>query len=192
MSLIQELQPRHVLSTNLPGRAKVYRELRQHPNLEAIASGTCWDLSEDASLEVLFPPADYLDQASADDECLVLRLTWYDWRLLLLSDSGFKTEKWLLDHVEDLRADVLVKSQHSSDYSGLGEFILKVDPAAIVATNDQFPSNEALAESWRTFLTRQDVALFDQASTGAVLIQIEAEELQLQGFLNGQVLKLRR
>jgi len=191
--LIADLQPDSLYTTRLPARSVVHAEIRNLPATpsEFLARGDHLALPDGAHLEVLFPPPDYADQASADDECLVLHLTWQGWRILLMSDSGFKTEKWLLEHAADqLKADVMIKSQHGSDYSALGEFLLAVKPQVIVTTHDTFPPNEAIRDSWRDFLELQDIELFDQQETGAVTIRLRPEAISLHGFVNQQKLEI--
>lgn len=184
--LTDDYSPQRILTSHLPARSQVYRELQSKAlPTQPVTAGTTFSLADEVQLEVLFPPVDYPNQASADDECLVLRVTWSDWRILFMADSGFQTEKWLLEHSQDLSADVLVKSQHGSDYSGLGEFLLAVEPQVIIATNATFPAHESIDKSWRKWVEEREIHLMDQSESGAIRIDIQEERLVLDGFLTG-------
>ena len=74
-------------------------------------------LGSAATLRVLYPPAG-LKRSSAGDMALVLQLQAGQTRALLMSASGFATEQWLLENEPDLRADILIKGQHTRDLSG--------------------------------------------------------------------------
>jgi len=195
-AFVEDFRPRQLVGSHLPGRSRAYRTLDDFAlpkeRLHLAKAGDRFDLGDGASLEVLFPPADFPDQGRADDECLVTRLHWRGWRVIFLSDSGFQTEKWLLENGPDLRADVLVKSQHGSDFSGLSEFIRAVRPRAVIATNAPFPEMEHITDAFRQDLAKREIALFDQSETGAVLMDVEDGKLTLRGFVGNQRLALSR
>ena len=122
---------------------------------------------------------------------MVAQIDHLGWRILLMSDAGFATEKWLLEHCRYLDSDVLVKGRHQSDYSGLPEFLSAVSPRAIISTNATFPEGEAIPDGWRSTVDATDAALFDQARTGAVEISITEDDLVLSGYANGLMKRLR-
>ena len=49
-----------------------------------------------------------------------------------MSDSGFATEHWLLEHHTDLQSDMLVEGSQSSDLAGTEEFLAAVQPKVII------------------------------------------------------------
>lgn len=193
-NLIKDFRPAQLIQNQFPSTSKAYKALEQFKNREDMATlqlsaGARIKLGEEAAISVLFPPPDWPDQSAGDDECLVLLVEWRGWKILNMSDSGFRAEKWLLDNLdsENLRADVLIKSQHASDFSGLAEFIRAVAPKAVIATNDTFPANEAISDHWRKWLADSvGIPLFDQAECGAVTFSEEDGELVLRGFVNEQ------
>lgn len=150
-------------------------------------------IAPDASLEILFPPGP-LHWGQTDDRCLVVRLECRGWRILFTSDAGFLTEEWLLESGVDLRADVLVKGRHASDFSGLGEFINAVAPQAVVFSNNHFPAVERVSPAWLELLSRKQLTAFDQELAGAVEIEMPADgsSMTLTGFVNGQTKTLTR
>ena len=193
--LIAEFRPHQVVTSQLPSMSQAYRNLEavkasQDISSIQIASGTGIQLGGQAEIDVLYPPSHHPDLSMSDDECLVLRMEWAGFRILLMSDSGFVTEKWLLANVPDLSADVLVKSHHVSDFSGLEEFVAAVAPQAIISTNDRFPVNQAILPKWREWIEKREIDLLDQAETGAVTIEVRDGRLVLRGFVNGQELRL--
>ncbi|MEM7012885.1 MAG: ComEC/Rec2 family competence protein, partial [Verrucomicrobiota bacterium] len=199
-SLVHDFRPLQLVQTQMRSTSKALKELeayKQQNDVSALqlTAGAKIELGDEATLEVIFPPPNYPDQSAGDDECLICLVEWRGFRFLNMGDSGFRTEKWLLANAppESLRADVLIKSQHSADFSGLSEFILAVAPKAVIATNDSFPANEAISNAWRELLkTKLNISLFDQAESGAVLIDVHEDQLKLEGFVNGQTIEIKR
>lgn len=194
-ALIEEYAPYQLVTSQLPSMSQAYRNLekvkaRQDISSIQIAGGTGIQISDEAKIDVLYPPSQYTDLSVADDECLILMIHWGGFRILSMSDSGFITEKWLLEHVPDLEADIIIKSHHVADFSGLEEFLIAVDPSAVISTNDGFPENQSISPSWRAMLKRRSIALFDQRETGAVLLNQDGDELVLKGYVNNQELRL--
>lgn len=151
-----------------------------------LSTGRVLALDERTRLEVLFPPASW-KASVADDQALVLRLECRGWRVLMMSDAGFVTEKALLASGLDLRADVLVKGRHGSDFSGLPEFVNAVKPAALIYTNCRFPEGERAPDSWRDRMAAKGIMIFDQAKTGGVTVSIDDRGIRVRGFLGGPV-----
>lgn len=143
------------------------------------------DLDDRTTVKVLFPPASWV-ASNGDDRSLVLLLECRGWRVLMMSDAGFLTEKALLGSGMDLRADVLVKGRHGSDFSGLPEFINAVHPGALVYTNNRFPENERVPDSWRDRMAAKGIAMFDQALTGGVTLRMDDAGISVRSFLGGQ------
>ena len=86
----------------------------------------------------------------------------------------------------------MIKGQHGSDLSGLEEFLLAVDPQAIIASNRSFPATEQITPAWRNMLRKQGVVLFDQQQSGCVEILAGPDSIKLKGYLNDQLLTLSK
>lgn len=141
--------------------------------------------SGEGTITVLFPPKGEIAWRT-DDRCLVLLLEWKNWRILFKSDAGFITEKYLLEHHrEELRADLLVTGRHNSDYSLLEEFVLAVDPRAVIATDAPYPPEQKFPFEKKAMLERLEIPLFLSSETGAMRIRATEEELSLRGYLEG-------
>lgn len=165
--------------------AKVWRNADvKAPDADVLRAGQILELDSRTRLEVLHPPADW-NAGLADDRCLVLRLEYGGRRVLFMGDAGFPTEKALLESGADLRADVLVKGRHASDFSGLPEFLNAVNPAVIVYSNARYPREEAVPPEWVEMARGKGIALFDQSRTGGVTIRLEQSRLTVKGFVNG-------
>lgn len=144
------------------------------------ATGDLLKISDATSLRVLYPPRDSEPASLADDRCLVMLLQHHDWRILLTSDSGFLTEKWLMDHEpRAIQADVWIKGWHGSDASGLTEFLDRVAPRAIIATHHEFPERERIPNAWRDEVVARGIELFELSSIGAVILRIDRDRLDL-------------
>lgn len=157
---------------------------------ETVAAGNRWNLAAQTGIEVVFPPQDLPSQSRADDECLVLLISLGPWRILSMADSGFKTEKWILQHRPDLRADVLVMGRHGSDFCGLPEFLDGIAPRVVVANSAPFAVSETAKEATRTQLQKAGIAFFDQEKTGAVEIWRKQENLVLRSFVDGTTVEI--
>jgi competence protein ComEC len=180
----------HSDSTHSGAAAEVRRAFapRDEPHLHA---GETMMLEPGITLRCLFPPPGWNANA-ADDRCAVFMLDCRGLRVLLMNDAGFIIEKALLEGGEDLRADVLIKGWHGSDFSGLPEFINAVRPQTVIFSNADFPAAEAVPLEWKEMLVSKRIPFFDLARTGAVIIRREPDATAtVSGFVNGQTLPLK-
>ena len=150
-----------------------------HPGQE----GMRYPLGEGAELEVL-RVADRERGSRADDRCMVMRLHWRGWRVLITGDAGFDTEKELLERGLDLSSDLWIMGRHRADYSGILEFVQAVAPSVIIAEEDRYPLSERVPEWWVEAVTGAGVELWRQGETGAVMIAFRESELELRSFRN--------
>ena len=177
-AVIERFRPGAVLTGDFEGRSpaipRILASLSRTgvPHLK-LARGDRIPIDPHTELTVLYPPREEVPPSTADDRCLVLLLRHHDWRILYTADSGFLTEKWLLEHeTRGLKADLWIKGWRAGDLSGLAEFLDRVDPSALVATNHDFPSSEQVSERLRDQLEARGVALFDLTRDGAVELKL--------------------
>lgn len=143
--------------------------------------GDVYPLSAGATLTVLYPPP-LLERNSSDDRAMVCRIDAAGRRILLVSDAGFFTEEWLLKNEADLKADVLVKGWHSSDFSGTPDFLARVAPKAVVCSAPEFGAEQARLAKWVEPLAAQGISIFSQQHCGAVRIEVGKDgELRVEG-----------
>ncbi len=134
---------------------------------------------------MLFPPAGF-QAGTAADKSLVLRIQDGAARVLLMSDSAFTGEHWLLDNTHDLHASVVVIDGQSADLAGTSEFISAVHPVAAIRGEPSFFGPAGQDRRWAGGLYRQHVTPFLQSDTGAVTIDLTQSSVTVSGFINGQ------
>lgn len=145
-------------------------------------------LGRDAYWEILYPPEDpEFPPSAADDRALVLRLCGFSWKVLFMSDAGFATERWLLDHGIDIEADVLIKGHHGNDFSGTYEFLDAVNAQVII--HDTEVAHEESVTAWGRERNRP---VLDQHQIGAAILQVSKSTLKLRGFRGDQVIRLEQ
>ena len=152
--------------------------------------GDEFSLGENATLKVLFPPPE-IARTQADDKALVCRIEAAGLRVLLMSDAGFSTERWLMENETDLRADVIVAGWHSRDLSGTADFLALVAPRAVVRSRPPFGvPEERLAERERG-VRAIGAEAFHQEHCGAVRIELRGDGVTITPFLGGQIFRSR-
>ena len=149
-------------------------------------------MPDGASLEILCAPDPANTTRRADDRVAIYRLHWRGWKILFTSDAGMGTEMKLLATARDLSADVIIAGRHQSDLSLCDAFLAKVQPAAIIASNSEFPAEERLPAEQAAFWRASGIRVFDQAQSGAVTLSIDpAGDLLLDGFVDHSNLRLK-
>ena len=187
-ALLDEFRPRRVLDNAAPDRSRVHHALfvRQR---QLIARGDSIRISQDVVAHVLYPPAAFAAKA-ADDEAMVVRLEiGGKFHVLLVSDSGTKTEETLLAQPNELQSDVLIKGRHYSGESGLESFLDAVHPRLIIATSANFPERERLPDAWVQMVRDRGITLFRQDETGAVRIEFFNDHWRAQPFLTHEIFR---
>jgi beta-lactamase superfamily II metal-dependent hydrolase len=197
MALVSDdFRPRWVADTIYGDLSPTRRAI--HARLAAADFGRryleCGDevkLAAGATLKVLFPPPGIV-RSQSDDKALVCRIEAAGLRVLLMSDAGFSTERWLLEHEPDLRADVLVTGWHSRDISGTPDFLSAVSPAAIVCSRPPFGTPPERVVEWERDARAAGAVPFPQERCGAVRMEMRADDgLLFRTFLGGHTLRSR-
>lgn len=145
-----------------------------------------------ATLHVLFPsPDDKHDKA--DDRALVIRIEVGAMNVLWCSDAGFIAEKALLERKPPsaIRSDVLIRSQHATDWSALPEFIAAVAPRLVISSNAPGIDEERLPDHLRQTCQKLGISLMDMNQTGMIDIDLEPDRLIARSWLTKEVLTLR-
>ena len=149
-------------------------------------AGDSLEVSPSMSLQILHPPPD-LVAATADDKSIVALVGSSKVRVLILSDAGPSTFEWLLENQRSaIAADILVLGRHHSGALPEASFLRAVNPALVVATAADFPSNEQMDEDWAAMLEGLGMHLFRQDRTGAAIIRLGRDGFVARGFLNGE------
>jgi beta-lactamase superfamily II metal-dependent hydrolase len=192
--MLGDFEPRTILDSPLKDRSPTRRKF--HAELSARGRGKAMIARDDqlpcgnATVRVLFPPVG-LSRGNADDKALVLRIECEGTRVLLMSDSGFSTEMWLVENEPDLRADVVVKGHHSKDISGTPEFLSRVAPQAVIVSTLRYGELPEALDQWTHEVEERGIAVFRQDRCGAVKISIRDRGLEVGGFMNDQRFRSR-
>ena len=195
-SMFEDFRPRWIADTIYGDRSPLRRDI--HARLATIGFGRRYlqrgdeiSLGENAVITVLFPPPG-IARTQADDKALVCRIEVAGQRVLLMSDAGFSTERWLIENEPDLRADVLVAGWHSRDISGTADFFASVKPRAVVCSRPPFGSPKERLAEWKRNVRAVGAEPFEQEHCGAVRIALREDDgLVVQAFLGGQIFRSR-
>jgi len=185
--VISRFHPKFVIESPLENRARIYSEIsslikKTHTQRVIVSRGQRLRLSEATELRVLFPDLAVKAGSLADDRSLVLKLHHYDWSVLFTFDSGFATEKILMDRGVDLSADLWIRGQNSGAPSGLEEFVEEVHPLAIISTDASFPQFEKLSPAWKKMISDHGIRLFDLEHGGTVTASFSENEMKMAPF----------
>ena len=140
-----------------------------------------YPLGDGAELEVL-RIGDLEHGSRADDRCMIMRLHWRGWKILITGDAGFDTEKELLESGIELKCDVWIMGRHGSDYTGTMQFVQAVAPEIIVAGEARYPVEERVPDWWAEAIRKAGIVLWRQSETGAVMMDVEEGYLELRSF----------
>ncbi len=184
--MIAHFRPGLILESTAKNRSPVYADIRALCDLHSIQrlgvyAGARIEPGEGLYIEVL-APQEGNNGRLADDRVLVLKLIYGDWSVLFTSDSGFETEKKLLEAGVNLKADVWIRGQHSASPSGLPAFLEAISPQVVISSHADFPVNEAIPERLRENLRELGIPLFDYQRHGMISLFIEPGKMRVSPF----------
>jgi ComEC/Rec2-related protein len=184
--VVADFAPRKIIESSLPDRSAGRRALdKSAPHAIHAASGGKFQISSGVTCTVLFPPADF-DGGSAADKSLALRIQAGSGGVLLMSNSAFTGEHWLMDHTSNLRASVVVIGGQSADLAGTDEFLEAVHPFAAIRGAAGYIAPAGQDHHWAARAYKLGVTPFLQSETGAVTIDLTQSAATLSGFMNAQ------
>ena len=189
--ILFEFKPRSVIDSPLLDHSATHAAfINALSNLDQgkgiYEAGDSLKISGETSLRVLYPPGG-LNVRVLDDKSMVLQIITSEFRVLIMSNAGFLTERWLLDQEIDLKSDILIKNRHPSDLSGTTDFIDAVQPQVIITASAGFTANPENTKTWLKNISLRGIQLFQQDSTGAVRIEIYRDRYSVEGFLENQI-----
>ena len=195
LTAIRDFRPDTVGDSTLRDRSPTRRDLhselaKMQMGKSLYARGDVITISDTARLRVLFPPAG-LRRTVADDRAFFVQFETGGSRVLFMSDSGFSTEQWLLENEPDLRSDIVVKGQHTRDFSGTVNFLQRVAPQAVICTGLGFGEPAVKLDAWEKATRALGIEVFRQDRSGAVHVEIRPDGLETRGFVNGQIFRSR-
>jgi competence protein ComEC len=135
-------------------------------------------------LNILSPPRHASRQPwqppTENDRSLVLRLQYGQVRMLLTGDIQHATEQWLVEHIDDLRADILHVPHHGSRTSTHPDLIQQVQPkVAIITAGSGNPYGHPHPRVLAT-LAQHRVRVFRTDCHGAITIISDGATYQIE------------
>jgi competence protein ComEC len=193
VSVLRLFPTRHLLTNGTPMTTDYLRDL--------LAAGTRWGTQHHTVLEgprhwqwerlqltVLAPPGPAEQPHSAwsppteNDRSLVLRLQYGSVRLLLTGDIEHTTERWLLTHRADVRADILQVPPHGSRTSTLPAFVERVQPqVGIISVGAGNPYGHPHPQVLHV-LAQQQVKIWRTDQHGAITVSSDGTRYQVRPF----------
>jgi len=132
-------------------------------------------------------PASGANYSRADDAALVLRGTFHDTRVLLLSDLGRDGQGAVLARTNDLRADIVIAGLSNSGEPLGDELLRAVQPKVIVVADSEFPATQRASRELKERLAQRKIPVIYTRTAGAVTILARAQGWELR-TMDGQKL----
>ena len=192
--LLRDFSLMRLIDNSAPDRSIVHRQLHrafQERGMtpDSLAAGENFRLSGAVTAQVLYPPRVF-PAATTDDQAYAIQLfVAPSTQVLFMSDSGFATERALLDSGLNLRSDILVKGQHHSGGSGSDAFLEAVQPRLIIATSRDFPEYERVSDEWAEQVRTRGIKLFRQDETGAVELKFGRNDWEARAYITGETFR---
>jgi ComEC/Rec2-related protein len=108
----------------------------------------------------------------ANDRGLVARLELGGLRVLWMADAGFITETALVDRLEDLRCDVLIRGAHETDVHGTWTFLEAAAPSVILSAGSERAPELKLPAEVKRYADQKGVRLLVLPECGEVTIRL--------------------
>src|SRR5438552_10089759 len=192
--LLRDFSLMRLIDNSAPDRSIVHRQLHrafQERGMtpDSLAAGENFRLSGAVTAQVLYPPRVF-PAATTDDQAYAIQLfVAPSAQVLFMSDSGFATERALLDSGLNLRSNILVKGQHHSGGSGSDKFLEAVQPRLIIATSRDFPEYERVSDEWAEQVRARGIKLFRQDETGAVELKFGRNDWEARAYITGETFR---
>ena len=192
-TLLGDYSPNRLIDNPAADRSAVHLRLHEIFSTRRLFSldlqkTRTFGISSNVTARILFPPSDF-SVSSADDQALVVQVTIYGTPILFMSDSGYATERFLLESGSVLRSDLLIKGQHHSGKSGSEIFLDAVRPRLVIATSRDFPQQERISDEWAERLRARGIKLFRQDETGAVEVKFGERNWEARSYVTGEIFR---
>jgi len=171
-------------TSNLKFRSAAYREAvaefekppSRHNILNCGNQIGCWQI---------LLPAETNSFPRADDNALVLLGDFQGAKILLLSDLGREGQSALLEHTNNLRADIVVAGLPNEGEPLSDALLGAVQPKIIVIADSEFPANRRASRELKNRLAGKNVPVINTRDSGAVKIVADKGGWQLRA-MDGQ------
>jgi len=127
----------------------------------------------DAEDDILSPDSELVSSAELNDTGLVERVKAPGITTLMTADTGMNVEQFLIDHRDNVHADVLKIGHHGSKFSTSDAFLRAVNPS--VAAIEVGASN-----TYGHPASSTHAAVFRTDQNGTIFIEVESQKLKVQ------------
>ena len=148
--------------------------------------GEAYLLDDNVRLEII-REGQPKSEGIADNRVMVTRVEWQGWKVLVASDLGFDDELSLLESGVDLTADIILMGRHDWGISGQRQFLDATGARVIVFSSSQYLPHERPKPEWVKMVKEAGYELFNQAETGAVLMDFNEDKLRVRSYLNPEM-----
>jgi competence protein ComEC len=131
-----------------------------------------------------------MDTESANEQCVVLLLSWRDLQIVLTGDIGFPSEDGLFASRPKANAVVLKVPHHGSRFSSSWEFIEDVDPTIAVAEVGRNPYGHPHEHTIRRYHS-MGVQFFRTDRNGSVRVMSNGSDIRVVTTSRGSVYDYR-
>ncbi|MEE4314389.1 MAG: MBL fold metallo-hydrolase, partial [Desulfofustis sp.] len=126
------------------------------------------------------------DNATEDDNGLVVLLQTPRLSMLFPGDIGTAREQELLTAREPIRAQLMLASHHGSATSNSPAFLTAVAPKHLIVSSGDRTGGLFPSQSLRSFVRQNDTTLLTTVDDGTVVIAATTDGYRIQAFKNGQ------
>ena len=139
----------------------------KHTSVRHMGTGQSMALGARVTMQVLYPSAEDLYD-KADDRVMVARLVMGDVSVMWCSDAGFLAEKAVLKRFTEpeLKSTVLLRGQHTADFTALPEFVSAVAPRLVITPDFPTVPGEAVPQRLRDYCAAHAVPLINLQEDG--------------------------
>ena len=186
--LLEQGALKKAILPTMKAQSPSYRELlsgAEAKGCELIVGGLGekYQLDEEVWLEIV-REGQPVSRGIADNRIMIMRVHWRGWKILIVGDLGLEDELALMEGDVNLEADVLLVGRHHFGNSLNMPFIRKTGARAIVTSAATYPPSEKPPAQWIQMIESAGLTLFNQAETGAVLMDFEEGAMKVRAFLD--------
>lgn len=172
--LLENMKVKNLIISIQPENSELYEEItnlckKKDINIMYVKKGNELKIAN-LKIEIIHPSSDFITENKLNNNALVCKIIYYNFKMLFTGDIEYLAEKQLLN--EDLSAELLKVGHHGSKTSSTQEFLDKVNPKIAligVGANNKFghPNNEVIER-----LAKKKIKIFRTDLNGEININI--------------------
>ena len=172
--LLENMKVKNLIISIQPEKSEFYEKItnickQKNINIIYVRKGNTLNIAN-LNIEILHPSSNFITENKLNNNALVCKIKYYNFKMLFTGDIEKIAEKQLLN--EDLSADLLKVGHHGSKTSTTQEFLDKVNPKIAligVGANNKFghPNNDVIKR-----LEEKKIKIFRTDLNGEININI--------------------